>query len=352
MPEDTRGALPEEMDGLSTEEATERILQRDDSLNRETVRERLGYVTRDGVVCQEGVKDGLTEVAEIISSPENRIDLALREFDTATELAEPVADQPVVASRMETFEERLFGLKEEVDRLGPELNELFNEWLEKPDDVYAMADGLHQHATRGRRMHRMVDELITDLESFQEWVQDGSVRFDELERDVEAIDETLDDLAEALAELSGEVESDESGETESDDPDDPDQEAGSDAETGEPDPVFVWLDAAMRHRLAGLLVDDLETELRGLRSWPDRAGDGERADAIADRIAEIRSRWTDLGDRINAAARPAWRERFADRLAAFESDLDAFSPPVDWGEVQATLQEHQAEIGPGSAAGQ
>jgi chromosome segregation ATPase len=323
MAEDARGAVPEEMDGLSIEEATERIVQREDAPDRDAVRERLGYVTKDGVVCRDGIEDGLTEAAEIISSPENRIDLARREFETATELAEPVADHPVVASRTETFEERLFGLKDEVDRLGPELNELFNEWLEEPDDVYAMADGLYQHATRGRRIHRMVDELITDLESFQGWLQDESIRFEELERDVEGVDETLDDLTEALAELPGETESDDL------------------------DPVFVWLDAAMRHRLVGLLIDDLETELRGLRAWPEAANEG-RPDAIAERIAEVRSRWTDLGDRIEAVARPGWRERFSDRLDSFESDLETFEPPVDWGAVQGTLQDHRAEIGLGS----
>jgi polyhydroxyalkanoate synthesis regulator phasin len=350
MAEDARGAVPEEMNGLSTEEATERILQREDSLEPEAIRERLKYVTTDGVVCREGIEDGLTEAAEIISSPENRIDLALREFETATELATPVADLPVVAARLETLEERLTGLKEETDRLGPELNELFNEWLEEPDDLYAMADGLHQHATRGQQMHRIVDELITDLESFQEWVQEEGVRFDELERDVEGIDESLEDIETALAELPEEAKSDASGETEPDESDDPGQEARSDAEAGES--VYVWVDAVMRHRLVGLLVDDLETELRGLRAWPGKEGDGARAAEIADRITEIRSRWTDLGDRIDAAARPAWRERFSDRLDAFENDFDAFEPPVDWGAVQRTLQDHQAEIGPGSDRGQ
>jgi len=332
MAENVRGAVPEEMDGLSTEEAAERILEREDSPDSDAVHERLDYVTTDGVVCREGIEDGLTAVAEIISMPEDRIDLARREFDTATELAGPVVDVPVVASRLESFEDRLTGLKDEVDRLGPELNELFNEWLAEPDDVYAMADGLHQHAARARRIRRMVDELITDLESFREWVREERVRFDELQRDVEGIDDSLDDLERALAELP--------------------EASAPDAGDGGPEPVFVWVDAAMRHRLVGLLVDDLGTELRGLRAWPDRPGNGERADEVAERIAGIRGRLTDLGHRIDAAGRTAWRERFADRLDAFESDLDAFEPPVDWGAVQATLREHQAEIGPGPAGDQ
>jgi hypothetical protein len=341
MAEDARGAVPEEMDGLSIEEATDRIVQREDAPDRDAVRKRLEYVTSDGVVCREGIEDGLTEVAEIISSPENRIDLARREFDTATELATPVADLPVVAARLETFEERLMGLKAEIDRLGPELNELFNEWLQEPDDVYAMADGLYQHATRGRHIHRRVDELIDELESFQEWVRHEDVRFEELQRDAEGVDDSLDDIEDALATLPASADPDA--------PDDTEQASGSADGAEEPEPVFVWVDAAMRHRLVGLLVDDLETELRGLRTWADRAGNGGRGDGLEDRISEIRDRWDDLEDRIDAAARPAWRERFADRLDSFEADLAAFEPPVDWSEVQETLQKHQAEIAPGSA---
>jgi DNA repair exonuclease SbcCD ATPase subunit len=342
MAEDARGAVPEEMDGLSIEDATDRILEREDAPDRDAVRDRLAYVTTDGVVCREGIEDGLTEVAEIISTPENRIDLARREFETATELAEPVADLPIVAARLETFEERLLGLKEEIDRLGPELNELFNEWLAEPDDVYAMADALYQHATRGQQTHRMTDELITDLESFQEWVRHEDVRFEELRRDAEGVADSLDDIEDALATLPASDDRDASDGT--------NQASGSFDGAEEPEPVFVWVDAAMRHRLVGLLVDDLETELRGLRTWADRAGDGERADDIEERISEIRERWADLEARIDAAARPAWRDRFADRLDAFEADLAAFEPPVDWGEVQGTLQEHQAEIAPGTTA--
>lgn len=351
MSEDARGEVPAEMDGLSTEEAVARVLERDDSLERDAVRERIEYVTRDGTVCREGIEDGLTDVSEIISSPENRIDLARREFGTATETAEPVSDLGIVASRLEEFEERLLALKEETDRLGPELNELFNEWLEEPDDVYVMADALHQHAKRGRRIHGLVDELITDLESFQAWVQSEDTRVAELERDVEGVEESLADLESALAEL---------GVADDEDADGPDgkkeggagtaaADAGTDGGAGtEPEPVFVWVDAAMRHRLVGLLVDDLETELDGLRAWANRDGtaDDDRWDRLAERIAEVRDRRAELEERVKAVAQPAWRDRFDDRLAAFESDLDALEPPVDWGEVHRALQEHQAEIGP------
>jgi archaellum component FlaC len=353
MAENARGEVPAEMDGLSAEEAVDRILERDDSLERDAVRKRIKYVTSDGVVCREGIDDGLTEAAEIVSSPENRIDLGRREFETAVERAEPVADLLVVASRLEEFEERLLALKEEVDRLGPELNELFNEWLEEPDDVYAMADGLHQHATRGRRMHRLVDELIVDLESFQEWLGDEDVRIQELEEDVESVDESLADLEAALADFEGPG-ANGRGTDEGDGGDTTGAEATGDeagdaaGDGGDPEPVFVWVDALLRHRLVGLLIDDLETELGGLRTWADREGSGsdDQWDRLAEQTAGVRDRWSELEGRIDAAARPDWRDRFGERLAAFESDLDVFDPPVDWGEVQLTLEEHRAEIVP------
>jgi len=329
MAEDARGAVPEEMDGLPAEEAAERIASRDPSLEPAEVEERLAYVTADGVVCREGIEAGLEEVSGVIEAAGTRIDRAREEFGAAVELAEPASDLPVVAARLEEFEERLLALKEEVDRLEPELNELFNEWLEEPDDVYAMADGLHQHAARGRRMEHLIDELIRDLEGFREWVGDAGVRFDELAHDVGGVEESLAAIEEALADLGG------SGES----------PAETDGES-EPEPPFVWVDATLRHRLVGLLVEDLETELGGLRAWADRdeTVDLDRADDLAERIEGVRERWDALGERIGAAARPDWRERFDDRLAAFESDLDAVDPPVDWGEVQATLEEHRAAI--------
>jgi len=336
MSEDARGAVREEMDGLSTEAAVDRILERDDSLDPDDVRERIEYVTSDGVVCREGIEDGLGEVSGIISTPENRIDIARREFETATDLADPVSDLRIVAVRLEGFEERLLALKREVDRLGPELNELFNEWLEEGDDVYAMADGLHQHADRGRRMHALVDELIRDLESFQEWVQDEDVRVEELDRDLEGVDESLDDLENAVSELEGDEEP-----------------SGDGGGVNEPEPVFVWVDAALRYRLVGLLVDDLRTELDGLRKWGEREGtaNDEQCDRLAERISLVRSRWEALEERIDATARQTWRDRFDDRIAAFESDLEDFEPPVDWGEVQRALQEQQEEIGPEAETG-
>ena len=279
MFDDARGAVPPEMDGLATEEAVERILDRHDSLDPEGVRERLEYVTHEGVVCREGIEQGLGDVSGILSTPENRIDIARREFETAVDLAEPVSDLAIVASRLGEHEERLLALKEEIDRLGPELNELFNDWLEEPDDVYVMADGLYQHAVRGQRMHRLVDELIGDLESFQEWVDDADVRFEELERDIEGVDETLDDLADALADIA------EGDATEAA------PEGGSSED--DPDPAFVWVDAALRHRLVDLLIADLRTELDGLRTWANREGidADEWTDDLAGRIADARSRW-------------------------------------------------------------
>jgi len=345
MSGNARGEVPEEMDGLSTEEAVDRILDRDDSLDRDAVRERLEYVTHDGVVCRDGIEEGLGDVSQVISTPENRIDLARREFETAAEAAAPVSDLAVVDARLAEYEGRLLALKDEVDRLGPELNELFNEWLDEPDDVYAMADGLYQHASRAQRMHGLVDELITDLESFQAWVEDPAVRFDELERDVEGVEDSLADIDGALVDLADADEPDKtSAEADDEDPGDG-TDIGGDEEL---EPVFVWVDAALRHRLVGLLITDLRVELDGLRAWGDRenARDEARESELEERIDGLRNQWEALDGRLDDAARPAWRERFEDRLSAFEDDLDAFEPPIDWGEVQRTLQEHRGEIGP------
>jgi hypothetical protein len=116
---------------------------------------------------------------------------------------------------------------------------------------------------------------------------------------------------------------------------------------GDADPAVGWIDATFRHRAVGLLFADLRAELADLRTMAERQAS---ADAVADvddldgRLAALEDRWAALGDRLDDLARPSWHDRFDDRLTALEGALDGFEPPVDWGRVQAALDEHRAGI--------
>ena len=115
------------------------------------------------------------------------------------------------------------------------------------------------------------------------------------------------------------------------------------------DVAEAWAEAALQRRVASLLLTDLRAELSDLENWPADVGggSGEGADAsdVAERLEKFGERESALAARLDALGRDEWQERFADRLDAFEDDLDAFDPPVPWGAVLETFSEHQAALG-------
>ena len=162
---------------------------------------------------------------------------------------------------------------------------------------------------------------------------DADVRVRELKADVEAFEETFDDLAErvdALARTADAVEAR---------PESPSAEVDEEL-------ARAWVDLLFSHRSTDLLLADLRAEFEDLR---ERDGDegvpfGE-AWVLDDDFELLRIRWNAVGDVLDDCARPAWRERFGETLSTFESDLDVFEPPIDWGEVEATVEEARAALG-------
>jgi hypothetical protein len=55
-------------------------------------------------------------------------------------------------------------------------------------------------------------------------------------------------------------------------------------------------------------------------------------------VADLEHGVEDLSDTLAEHAERAWRDRFGDDIAAFERDLDGLEPPVDWEQVQETLE--------------
>jgi uncharacterized protein YceH (UPF0502 family) len=318
--------------GESTEAAAEIVLDREPDADPESVRSALEDVAEEGIVSPEAVQSALGETAQHVATPENRLELTASALDGAREAAEPATDLDAVESRLAGFEARYRDLEADVEDLVSRLQDLLARGP-RPEDVYDLARSIRELKWDVREVHGRAEELRTDLESFERWATDPAIRYDELAGDAEHVEGLLDGLETAIEEFDGE------GAT-----------VGADAEGGD-DLAVAWADATLQCRTVALLVSDLHAELSDLRAWPDGepAGDGEddaapRPADVEARIDDLRSRERALRERLDALARPAWRERAGDRIDAFEGDLDAFDPPVQWGDVEAVLAEHRSAL--------
>lgn len=318
MTQDGDEGIPESIDGLPISDAVEAVLARNEDRDPEAVRRALYHVSEDGVVREDAVDDALAQASKVVSTPETRVELAAMDLAEAREAAEPVADLAVVESQLDAFRDRLSAAEDRVADLGPELRRLV-ERGEDADGIYDVARGVQRLTEDANAAQIAADDLRLDLEHFERWVGSPSRRLRELGEDVDAlvdyrteIDETADDLAAAADEMT--------------------------------DPAVAWCDATLRQRVLGLLLADLWAELADLRTWADREDDDDgRAAQIEARLDDLEEGRSTTGDRLADVARPAWNDRFGALIADFETALDAFEPPVEWGVVQATLDEHLPE---------
>jgi hypothetical protein len=315
------GERPEGIDGLPLDDAVDVVVDREESATDAEARRALSYLTDDdGVVTAEAVDSALGELSKVVSTPETRTELAEIALDDAREAAEPVADLDVVAARLDRYEERLDEIRAHVPTLGDELRRL----VDDDASLYDLAVGIHDLTVAANSAQEAADRLQVELEEFERWVGNQTVRFDDLAEEVDALADSVDELADVVDTVAAAA--------------DDDRVAALDA-----DPAAAWVDTAFRHRVVSLLFEDLRTELDGLRAWPD-AETPERAADIADRIDDLEARWESVGDALDDAARPEWRERFDEDLTAFDSALAVFEPPLDWNAVQATLDDYRSRI--------
>lgn len=301
--------------GRPIEDATDAVAARAGTPDRETVRAVLDRVAEDGVVGWDGVEAALAEVSKVVSTAETRVEVAGDALADAREAAAPVAERDAVRARLEGFESRLASLEAAADDLGADLQGIVGR-ADEPGALYAAARDLDRLDADARSVQRAADELQMELEAFERWVGSHEARIEELEGDADA-------LAAALDALDGTV----------------DALATAD---GDGDPGAAWFDATLRARVLSLLLADLRAELADVRAM---AEEGEGMAAVADRIDEVEARLGAVGERLDDHERPAWRERFAERLEAFEAALGEFEPPVDWGAVYGTLEEHRPATG-------
>lgn len=299
--------------GRSIDDAADLVVGRGEAEDRSTARATLETVADDGTVSWAAARDAFAHLSKVVSTPETRLELAATELEDARASAAGVEPNPLVRTRVETFEARYESIEERVTELGTDLRQL----LDRRDEagaLYEVATGIQSLTAEANDCQRAADELQVDLQAFQRWLGDPSVRYETLGDDIDALERSVDDL-EAIA----------------------DSITGADAPA---DPAAQWAGAVRQRQVLALVLEDLQWELAELREW-ERGG--EAATVIDDRLDALDGRLTRLRGQLDDAAEPAWTDQYADRLAAVESALDAFDPPVDWGEVDAVLE---ADTGP------
>lgn len=336
--------------GRPVEAAVDAVLAEDDSRDREAVRAALETVAEGDVVSDASVDSALGEVAKVVSTPETRVEFAAMELSDVRETAEAegVADLDVVRARIEAYESRLETVEEEVGELGPRLRAVVDRHGAGAN-AYEVATAVRELETEANDLHYAADELGVELEEFGRWLADAGTRHDEFEEELEAVETSLDGLTETVENLAAaEGERDATGE-DAETGDDEDDRGVAAAPDLPADPGVVWADATLRTRVTALLLADLRAELADVRAWPERAGneaDRARLEELEDRLGELEEQCQGLRERLADLARPAWTERFGDRLDEFGAAIDGFEPPVSWGEVDAELERYRDGIEP------
>lgn len=178
---------------------------------------------------------------------------------------------------------------------------------------------------------RSADDRSTDVEGSERSPGGDRDRFDVLEEDLKAVERSIDALRREADDLIQAVSEDVEGESGS--------EEGA-------DPAATWAEATLDHGVLGLLVADARAEFDELRQMVDRRqlDEDELVDAVESRLYRVDGKLTSVGTRLDYLDRPAWRERFDDVLSGFESAIAELEPPVDWGEIETSLEEYRSQL--------
>jgi len=317
--------VPGDIDGLALDAAVEAIVAGSQEQDSETARANLEFVADDdGVVSRESVEATIGDVSKVVATVETRTELAAGELEEARERASAVDDLGAVAFYLEEFETRYGNVERALDTLQARLDAIADraDW----GKIYPVAEELREIRPAATQVQNAADRLKADLEGFEQWLDDRGTRYDEVSEDLNALEESIDDLGGAVDRLAAAAEDGE--------------------EAPEADLPTAWADTTLRVRMLDLFLTDVRGELADLRTWDERAGvDDDRAADIEARIDDAAAQCDRLTARLDDLAEPEWRDPVADDLAEFDAELEAFDPPVDWAEVQQTLETYRSRVG-------
>ncbi|RXK51637.1 halo transducer protein [Halorientalis pallida] len=307
--------------GLSLAEAAERIAARDDRPDEATVRTVLAEVAIDRIVSEDMITELESDTSLAVSNAENRAEFAAMRVDEVEAAAADAPDLETIRARLEGFGARAESVETRARDLADRLHELIHR-REYSDSVFEYVRDLRDLGQEADTLHGDAQQLASDADEFERWLDGHATRVAGLSADVNAISAAFDDLEAAADRL----------------------EAPAVIGADEPDPATQWFAVTQRQRVNELVLADARTELADVRTWADREGeDTAELDEIADRLDALESRRERLGERLEDLARPAWRDQYGDAVSAVETTLAEFEPPVDFGAVQAALDDHGSE---------
>lgn len=321
------GRPRDEIEGLSVADATDAVIDEDDSRDRAATRAALERIAEDGAVTRSGMEDALRELSKVVATPETRLELAEMELDDARDAADPVDDLAVVEDRLNALNTRYRNLDGRITRLGARLQMLM-EQASGSTDLYRPALKIQELTDDANEFQARADDLKTDAESFTEWVTTPEVRYDELGEDVSALEAAVEDLDGAVADVAAAIE---------------EADGSDDAEVRELGAR--WADASLRIQLLELLATDVRAELADHRTWADREDlEATPLDDVEARVDSVDEDLDDLASTVDEIGRRDWVDRFAEPIRGFDRALHEYEPPIPWGEVQSELEEHRRQI--------
>ena len=300
------------LDGLPVDQAVDVV--DDETTDLDTVRETLGIVAQDGIVCRAGVDDALANASKVVMTAETRVEFAGNKLDDVREVAASVPDLDLVSVRLSEFADRLAAIETRADGLGDAVQDALD--LKAEGELYAAAQRIRQLTTAATEVQRAADDFQFELDAVEPWLTDGDRRAEELAADVDAVAASVDELAAIVDSIERD-------------------DAGSDTEA-----AHTWVGATVRHRVVSLLIADLRAELAALRTWAERV-DETPPSGIESRIDDLQASHEAVGERLDTCADPAWSTRFDEQLAALDEELERIEPPVSWLDVEAVVEEYR-----------
>jgi septal ring factor EnvC (AmiA/AmiB activator) len=317
------------LDGLSVADAIDAIDPEHDEGSR--IRQALVHVSEDGVVSHAGAEEGLSEASLLVSTVENRTEVASNRLSETRETAAKQPDLDVIDRRLSRFETRMAEIRDDAEAVSEQLESVVDRF-DETTSLYELGDRLRSLTARARSVQQRADELYVDLDDFETWLEEPQQRRDELHADIDAISDTVSVLDETLERL-------ERGVTD-----------GSERGLEVPEePGLTWVGATFRSRVVALLLSDVRDEHDQLQQWVEQGASDPAAttasdSTVHDRIRSLQADLDRLDDRLRTVGTPEWRERFDADLEQFETAIAPMEPPVDWDEVQATLETHRDRI--------
>lgn len=304
----------DDLSGRTLDEAVEAVVAGSDR-DETTVETTLRRVAEDGVVSLDAFEETVSEVSKVVSTAETRTELARIALSDAQEAAAEVREIDLVRVRLAGFEADVDAVEDALADLQAD----FRRFLDRDSDgvTYDAVSDLRTIRASATEVQGWADEVGMDLEDFERWLGSPTHR-------VDTFSQHVDDLATAVETLE--------------------TTATHLSETA--DDGAAWANAAIQRAALALFVSDLRTELDTLRTWPGREGKSSPGDVPS--WTELDARITALGDQLTSiestladANVAAWDEQYGDDVAAAERTIEEVDPPVDWGEVQATITEHR-----------